>query len=821
MTSDRYYALMKSSDNRLPPSAFRLPFWLALFLFAVYLLSFSGKFHVMDELAVFTAGHSLASHNRADINPLIWTNHWTPNPPGLWGVDNQLYTKKAPGISLLVAPLLKLGLSLPGLNVVQVGLLTNSLVTALTAALLFVWLAELGFLRRTAALAALVFGLGTVAWVYARMFWESSLLGLFFLLAVWAAQRATQRPGHWPSWGWLLVSGLAGAVGISLRFEAVVAVGLVGLYLLWSEAAKQRINESTNQRVSESANPRHSSLVTRHSSLVARLLLFLLPSILIGLWLVYFNLTRFGSLGETGYTRELLFTAPWVGSYGLLFSPGRGLFIYSPLLLLLFFGLRPAWRRVPRAYFWLIVALCLFYWLFYGSWFAWGGTWGWGPRFLLPILPLLLLFVAPPLEWAFDANRAGVWPARLGIGLLAVLSIAVNLLGLAVDFNEHFLRLGRNDDFVFNWAAFPPLGHWRILQEGLVDLLWLQPSPEGLAVQWALLLPSLALLALALLGLGWAIRREQTAQQTSRLDFILPLSALILAFLLVFAMLRAAAQAPWAEPQAQLDAPLLATLAEQARPGDALLLPMPPFGDVQEVTTRLLAYLSPPLPIWAWIDSPPRGIEPDERARVLAAARADSRRVWLFERWLTQTDPTTPAAAELDQSAFPVSATWFERSGRLSLFLLPGETAPAPLPLTVPFRGGLTLAEPQLFDPATTPGGGLRLRLNWRLAPVEELSAQQAPLAVIASVQLLDDTGQRTVAQQDRLLVDLQQVAQSPLLPGQTVAQGYGLLLPADLPAGAYPLVVSLYRADTGERLPRADASPDDFLYLTSVTVQP
>jgi len=69
-------------------------------------------------------------------------------------------------------------------------------------------------------------------------------------------------------------------------------------------------------------------------------------------------------------------------------------------------------------------------------------------------------------------------------------------------------------------------------------------------------------------------------------------------------------------------------------------------------------------------------------------------------------------------------------------------------------------------------------------------------------------------------LVDLQSVEQSPLLPGQMIQQGYGLRLPDDLPAGSYPLVAGLYQAGKGRRLSRADGSPDDFLYLTTVVVE-
>ena len=386
---------MNTSSQRPNPgsTSYLLPFWLGLFLFSIYLLSFSGKFHVMDELAVFAAGHNLAQHSRADIDQLIWTNHWTPNPPGVWGEDGHLYTKKAPGISFLAVPLIWLGHAVPGLNAVHVGLLTNAIVTALTAALLFSWLSELGFSRRTATLATLIYGLGTIAWVYARMFWESSLLALFFLVAIWAAYRATERRPASRRYLWLLLSGLAIAVGLTLRFEAIVAFFLIGFYFWWQ--GLNSVNQPSANRV---------SFWRKFIASLPRLVIYALPTLLVALGLVGFNFARFGSLTETGYTQELLFRAPWVGGFGLLFSPGRGLFIFSPVMLLLFFGLRPAWRRLPRAYFWLIGAMCLFYWLFYGSWFAWGGTWGWGPRFLLPILPLLMLFVAEPLAWASQTD---------------------------------------------------------------------------------------------------------------------------------------------------------------------------------------------------------------------------------------------------------------------------------------------------------------------------------------------------------------------------------------------------------------------------------
>jgi hypothetical protein len=93
--------------------------------------------------------------------------------------------------------------------------------------------------------------------------------------------------------------------------------------------------------------------------------------------------------------------------------------------------------------------------------------------------------------------------------------------------------------------------------------------------------------------------------------------------------------------------------------------------------------------------------------------------------------------------------------------------------------------------------------------------------AVVGFAHLLGgETGAENVAQQDRVLLDLRRPERSPLLPGQTAPQGYGLQVPEDIPPGSYPLIAGLYLADTGQRLRRVDDSPDDFLYLTNIVVE-
>jgi hypothetical protein len=231
------------------------------------------------------------------------------------------------------------------------------------------------------------------------------------------------------------------------------------------------------------------------------------------------------------------------------------------------------------------------------------------------------------------------------------------------------------------------------------------------------------------------------------------------------------------------------------------------------------------LPTYAWIESDPRAIQPDERERVWRAVQGEAQRVWLLERWLTPSDPSSATAARLNQEAFPIEERWFAKSGRLTLYAMAAGSRPGSpgAALNLPFQEGLTLVDFVVVnDQPVEPGDILKLRLTWKAAAPSELAPQDLPVdGVTAFAQVLDPaTPGRKVAQSDRLLADVQNLGQSPLQPGQTVQQGYGLLLPADLAPGSYPLIVGLYRAASGQRLPRADGSPDDFVYLTDIVVR-
>lgn len=84
------------------------------------------------------------------------------------------------------------------------------------------------------------------------------------------------------------------------------------------------------------------------------------------------------------------------GCLGLLISPSRGLLVYSPILLFAIPGVFPVWKLRGKKDELLIGCLTIaailvfFQYCFFTIW--WGG-WGYGPRFLTDILPVLCLLI--------------------------------------------------------------------------------------------------------------------------------------------------------------------------------------------------------------------------------------------------------------------------------------------------------------------------------------------------------------------------------------------------------------------------------------------
>ena len=131
-----------------------------------------------------------------------------------------------------------------------------------------------------------------------------------------------------------------------------------------------------------------------------------------------------------GFSNPLL-----TGLWGLLLSPGKSFFLYSPVTVLGILGLPSFFRRKKREIF-LFLGTCAVIIVPHACWWSWGGDWAWGPRFLLPITPYLVVasgfFIA-----SFSMNTRLI---RAFIVSLIALSFFIQVLGVVI--NPHiFLEM--------------------------------------------------------------------------------------------------------------------------------------------------------------------------------------------------------------------------------------------------------------------------------------------------------------------------------------------------------------------------------------------
>ena len=158
------------------------------------------------------------------------------------------------------------------------------------------------------------------------------------------------------------------------------------------------------------------------------------PPVLALAALAYVNYVKFGSPLLTGYHQWRPEVSGFGGSlvdglWGFLFAPRFSLFLHYPLLVLALFGAREFWQR-HRADAIAMLAIFVPFLLVISKLPLWAGEYGYGPRYLLFLVPVLSL----PAIVAFDsliATRARVWAAVVAIALAysTYLQVQVNRLG--------------------------------------------------------------------------------------------------------------------------------------------------------------------------------------------------------------------------------------------------------------------------------------------------------------------------------------------------------------------------------------------------------
>ncbi|MBE7512280.1 MAG: hypothetical protein HS103_05620 [Anaerolineales bacterium] len=407
--SQRHQESIKSDPTTPQRIDRRLTVFLAAVLLGVYLFVYIPLPDSADGKAILAVSSSIVQQGRFDINVIGASDSLLPRLArlGAVGVDGALYAKKGITPSLALLPFVAAAVILPGASIRAVAMLLNPFVTALTALILYAFLRRLGFRPRTGLIVALIYGVGTLALPYVKTLYGEPLTAFLLLGGVYAAHRWRVEQ-HRPS---LTVAAGAFALAVGVNTIYVILLPILTLYCF-----KGRFP------------PRRAWLA------------FAVPILIVAGGLAAYNLARFGSPLSSGYHfgegEGFIHPLP-VGFLALWVSPWRGVFFYSPVLLLAL----PGWLRLRRStspLALLLAALVIGQAASFASWWSWHGGITWGTRFLIPALPLMALCLAPLVEAA--AKQAFIAAALI---ILTLISVSVQALGALYSYFPYEMYLAR------------------------------------------------------------------------------------------------------------------------------------------------------------------------------------------------------------------------------------------------------------------------------------------------------------------------------------------------------------------------------------------
>jgi hypothetical protein len=330
---------------------------------------------------------------------------------------------------------------------------------------IFFHLAKSRFKASIALISAIVFGFATTTWsVSAQALWQHGALNFSVLTGLLALVKANQfKSKALRSNILLLLAGVFLGLLPGIRPTAVVYI-LPALFYM-------RLTQIRGWR-------------------------FLGLGLLAGLPALLWNLYYFGNIfggysSLNGFHQWQFFVD---STAGILFSPSRGLFVYSPVLLFVLPGLiyliRNLWRSYPIAIDILFLVMLMMSGVIlmsycFVSW--WWGGYSYGPRFLTDVLPAFCLMLAYFLEWVTkrSGSRYGqvIWQTLFVT--TAVVSLMVQFLGVAMplsaaDWNGIPYPVDIKPQRAWQWGDSQILRHLRALQhETLMEPLRSQDYIAG------------------------------------------------------------------------------------------------------------------------------------------------------------------------------------------------------------------------------------------------------------------------------------------------------------------------------------------------------
>jgi len=399
---------------------YRIPLIIFFMNLVFYALFNYGGIRSPDSEIVFRTTESLVLRNSFAVNDPIDWNYF-----GLsLGIDSQRYSIFGPVESIIAVPLLKIAYFLernhyvidsnyipishhlmaddnpagiyfledkkpPSMNGHYVRFIVsflNSIIGALAGVFLYFILIRLTKSEIVSLLTTFLFSFGTLFFPYTGTFFSEPLCTLFMIISFLFIIKNESGNSVKNIYRNYFFSGLFLGLATATHISAVLSIPFYYLIIL-------------GQKTKDKFNFKHFGFSNSY---------FTFGLIVFGALLLYYNFARFGNISETGRTVEndiyAYYSNPLPGLYGLLLSPGKGLFIYIPLVFLSFILWKSFHNQFPHLSI-AIIGMIIIRLFFISSRSDWHGGFCLGPRYMIIIIPFFLLPIANGIKVILDKKE--------------------------------------------------------------------------------------------------------------------------------------------------------------------------------------------------------------------------------------------------------------------------------------------------------------------------------------------------------------------------------------------------------------------------------
>jgi len=263
----------------------------------------------------------------------------------------------------------------------------NVMVSALSALFFYFVLLRVTESRIVSFYTTFLYSLGSLIFAYTGTFFSEPLCTLFIIISflfIIKNERVQQKSKHENQN--YFYSGLFLGLAIITHISAVLSVPFYFMFILGQK--------------------NKNKLILKEFAISS--FCFTLGLAIFCVALLYYNHARFGNAFETGRSADPLihyaiYSNPIPAMYGLMFSSGKGLLIYSPIVLLGFLF----WKQFHKKFAHLsiaIIGMILIRFVFIASRSDWHGGFCLGPRYFIIIIPYLFIPIAKGIK-SIIANK--------------------------------------------------------------------------------------------------------------------------------------------------------------------------------------------------------------------------------------------------------------------------------------------------------------------------------------------------------------------------------------------------------------------------------